>query len=219
MEVTSEIFQVGGEGYTSAKDGACYIFRANGQSALIDAGCGFEEEQLLRNIKKTGIDPLRIQLLLLTHCHFDHSGGASSLRECLGCKIIAHEADALFLEQGNNDVTAATWYDSTLEPFTVDRTLKNKTDLINVGGRVVKSFHIPGHSPGSVAYLVESDGKRVLFGQDVHGPLHPSLLSDRALYQESLSFLISLEADILCEGHFGVIHGRDQVSNFIRSYL
>jgi hypothetical protein len=59
----------------------------------------------------------------------------------------------------------------------------------------------------------------VLFGQDVHGPLHPSLLSDRSQYSDSLKFLLSLESDILCEGHFGVYKGRENVQNFIRQYL
>jgi hypothetical protein len=59
----------------------------------------------------------------------------------------------------------------------------------------------------------------VLFGQDVHGPLHPSLLSNRRDYLQSLALMLDLNADILCEGHFGVINGRDAVRRFIRSYL
>jgi hypothetical protein len=59
----------------------------------------------------------------------------------------------------------------------------------------------------------------VLFGQDIHGPLHPSLLSNRSQYRDSLKFLLGLEADILCEGHFGVYKGRENVQIFIRQFL
>ncbi len=62
-------------------------------------------------------------------------------------------------------------------------------------------YHIPGHSPGSAALTVESEGKLVLFGQDVHGPLNDVLKSNRDDYIHSLEFLLSLDADILCEGH------------------
>jgi hypothetical protein len=64
-----------------------------------------------------------------------------------------------------------------------------------------------------------SDGKLVLFGQDVHGPLHPALKSDRKKYTSSLEFLMSLDADILCEGHYGIFHGKDKVRKFIQSFL
>ena len=67
--------------------------------------------------------------------------------------------------------------------------------------------------------LAESKGLKVLFGQDVHGPLDTSLLSDRKDYLNSLHLLLSLEADILCEGHFGVYHGKEDVRKFIRSFL
>jgi glyoxylase-like metal-dependent hydrolase (beta-lactamase superfamily II) len=80
-------------------------------------------------------------------------------------------------------------------------------------------MHIPGHSPGSMVYVTESEGKKVLFGQDVHGPLDASLLSNREDYLESLRFLLSLGADILCEGHYGVFRGKEEVADFIESFL
>jgi hypothetical protein len=49
--------------------------------------------------------------------------------------------------------------------------------------------------------------------------LHPSLKSDPLAYQASLRRLMDLEADILCEGHFGVFYGKEEVRDFIRSYL
>jgi hypothetical protein len=63
------------------------------------------------------------------------------------------------------------------------------------------------------------ESKRILFGQDVHGPLDTSLLSNYQDYKNSLSFLLELNADILCEGHFGVYRGKDEVKRFIRSYI
>jgi glyoxylase-like metal-dependent hydrolase (beta-lactamase superfamily II) len=87
------------------------------------------------------------------------------------------------------------------------------------GSGEVIAYHCPGHSPGSLVYTAVLAGQTVLFGQDIHGPLHPSLLSDRSQYRDSLKFLLSLEADILCEGHFGVYKGRENVQNFIRQYL
>jgi glyoxylase-like metal-dependent hydrolase (beta-lactamase superfamily II) len=219
LQVTSDIYQVGGGDLTQGGDAAIYLLNFEGQAALVDAGCGESIDQLMRNIESCGVTPSDIQWVLITHCHFDHTGGAKALKEALGCKVIAHTLDAPFLETGDNRVTAATWYGATIEPVTVDRKLSAAREEIQIGERVVVGLHTPGHSPGSVVYLAESDGLKILFGQDVHGPLHPSLLSNRTDYLRSLELMLSLEADILCEGHYGVIKGKDKVRAYIRSFM
>ena len=70
-----------------------------------------------------------------------------------------------------------------------------------------------------MVYLVESEGLKVLFGQDVHGPIHHDLKSNTEDYQRSLKLMLSLDADILCEGHYGVYRGRDQVADFIKQFI
>jgi glyoxylase-like metal-dependent hydrolase (beta-lactamase superfamily II) len=219
MRITSEIFQVGGEGLTSAEDAAVYLINFNGHAALVDAGCGRSIHELINNILACDTHLKQIEYLLITHCHFDHTGGAKMLRDRLQCRIIAHELDARFLETGNDTVTAANWYGSKLQPFVVDRKLTGARETIELGGRVIHAIHTPGHSPGSVVYLADSEGLKVLFGQDVHGPIDRSLLSDREDYRRSLKLLLSLKSDILCEGHFGIFKGKKEVVKFIESFL
>jgi glyoxylase-like metal-dependent hydrolase (beta-lactamase superfamily II) len=217
--ITNEIFQVGGGALSSPDDAAVYLVSLGDRPTLVDSGCGRSTARITENIRECGADPRQIERLLLTHCHFDHSGGANSLRDALQCRVVAHERDALFLEEGNASVTAAAWYGETMAPLPVDLKLSGSGGAIPLGERSIEWLHIPGHSPGSVAYLVESEGLKVLFGQDVHGPIHPALLSDREAYQRSLGLLLSLEADILCEGHFGIVRGKDAVAGFIEEYL
>jgi len=217
--ITSEIFQVGGGHLSDPQDAAVYLITINSHAAVIDAGCGASVDRILDNIQSCGVEPSGIDYLMLTHCHFDHTGGADQFRNRTGCRMIAHEKDAVYLETGDDRVTAASWYGTSLPGFGVDLKLKNSSETIDLGGRKITALHLPGHSPGSVVYLMESDGQRVLFGQDVHGPLDASLKSDRSDYQNSLQKMVALKADILCEGHFGVYKGRDQVRQFISSYL
>ncbi len=219
MKITNEIYQVGGSGLTSMEDAAIYLIHFGGQAALVDAGCGHAQERLFRNIKACHVDLKQIEYLLITHCHFDHTGGIQGIKEESHCKVVAHALEAPYLEQGDDVVTAAKWYGSSLDPVAIDIKLQGDEGEIDLGGRKVKAIHIPGHSPGSVVYTTESEGLKILFGQDVHGPLDPSLLSDREDYVKSLNLLLSLEADILCEGHFGIFRGKEEVAGFIRSFL
>ena len=219
IEITGEIHQVGGRGLTAPEDAAIYLLSVAGEAALIDCGCGQATDLLLANIEAAGVAPASIRRLLLTHCHFDHTGGAAQLRRLLGCSTVAHELDAPFIEAGDDEVTAATWYNSRLTPCPIDRKLAADKDMVIVGGRPIEAIHIPGHSPGSVAYLVESGGRRIVFAQDVHGPLDESLRSNAADYQRSLQTLIRLRADVLCEGHYGIFEGREEVAAFIRRFV
>jgi glyoxylase-like metal-dependent hydrolase (beta-lactamase superfamily II) len=219
MKITHEIFQVGGSGLTSMEDAAIYLIHFEGHAALVDAGCGGVQERLFKNIRDHDIDLEQIEYLLVTHCHFDHTGGIQGIKEMTPCKVVAHELEAPYLEKGDDMVTAAKWYGSSLEPVQIDIKLRGDEVTIDLGGRQVKAIHTPGHSPGSVVYTTESEGLKILFGQDVHGPLDPSLLSNREDYVKSLNLLLSLEADILCEGHFGIFRGKEEVANFIRSFL
>jgi len=219
VKITKEIFQVGGGQLTSSEDAAIYLINFDDHAALVDAGCGDAQDRLLANIRSCGIKLEQIEYLLLTHCHYDHTGGVKALKDLLKCQIVAHALDAPFLEQGDNVVTAANWYGTKIQPFQVDHKISGSQEEISLGDRVIQAIHTPGHSPGSMVYLTESEGMKVLFGQDIHGPLHPDLKSNAVDYQRSLALMLSLEADILCEGHHGVYRGKKEVADFIRYFM
>lgn len=218
-EIANEVFQVGGSGLTAPEDAAIYLLAVGAEAALIDAGCGRATDLLLANIEAAGVPLSSIRYLLLTHCHFDHTGGAEELRRRLGCVTIAHELDAPFIEAGDPEVSAASWYNSRLTPCPIGRRVRGSRESLALGGRTIDAIHIPGHSPGSLAYLFESGGRRILFGQDVHGPLAESLRSNSADYQQSLHVLLKLQADILCEGHYGIVRGQTDVAKFIQRFI
>jgi len=219
MRIQDDLWQVGGDGLSGPSDAAVYLVRFGNAAALIDAGCGDGHTRLMDNISNCLPAGCRVSCLLLTHCHFDHSGGAEALRQALGCPITAHHLDAFFLEQGDDQATAASWYGLEMAPLQVDIKLTASQTDIPVGNGMITAHHCPGHSPGSLVYTTRLGATRVLFGQDIHGPLHAMLQSNGSDYHASLERMLEMRADLLCEGHFGVIRGREAVAGFIRSYL
>ena len=106
-----------------------------------------------------------------------------------------------------------------MTPLTIDHKIEGQRECFKVGNGEVFAYHCPGHSPGSLVYFVKLENQNILFGQDVHGPLDASFLSDRNAYISSLKFMMTLEADILCEGHFGIFRGKENINKFIQSFF
>jgi len=186
---------------------------------MIDAGAGSSVPALLENIASLGFGHRPLAAVIATHCHIDHVGGIPQLRARTGCQVIAHEQDAAAMEAGDALRTAAEWYNCQYPPTPVDYKLSEVREVVKFEKGELLCLHTPGHTPGSIAVILDRDGKRVLFGQDIHGPFSDSFGSDIAAWKKSMEILLGLKADILCEGHFGIFRPEAEVERYIRNYL
>lgn len=218
FEISDGLFLVGSSDMTDSRDCCVYILDL-GELVLIDAGAGPSAAQIVSNIEALGIDPAKISSLILTHCHIDHIGGANFFRQEFGTRLIMHEIDAEPVERGDTIMTAAFWYNLPFPPLPIDVKLVSGEESLSFGKNTISCLHTPGHTPGSLSVYVDLPEGRVLFGQDIHGPFFAEFGSDLADWRKSMARLLSLEADMLCEGHFGVYKPKDAVKKYILHYL
>ncbi len=216
-EIVKDIFIVGGPDITDPRDACVYLLNLD-ELILIDTGSGWSTGQIINNINSLGLDCGRLSKILLTHCHIDHIGSAPEMRKRFGSKIYIHELDAPPLENGNSILTAANWYQTSFPPTPVDVKLSLKEVILDIGDQRVICIHTPGHTPGSISIYLDKDGKRILFAQDLHGPILKEFGSNLEEYGRSTKKLLELDADILCEGHFGIYKTKKDVRNYILSY-
>lgn len=220
VRITPQIHMVGGPDLTDPADCCVYLVKAEDDTAaLIDTGGGTSFQKILGNIHRAGVDPTSVSLVILTHAHVDHIGGASLAKQQLGAQLVAHQGDVEAIATGDPILTAANWYGVRLPPVEVDTVISGDDYALNLGDDRLRLIHTPGHTPGSISVLFESGGKKVLFGQDVHGPFNSAFGSDVSAWAASMKKLIELEADVLAEGHYGVIEGKRAVADFIRGHL
>lgn len=217
--IADGVYLIGGPGISRSDDATVFIIDFSGELVMIDAGAGGSSKILQKNTEDAGLDPGKISTLILTHCHIDHIGSAPWFRENFGCRIVIHDLDADAVEKGDPVKTAANWYDTTFPPTPVDKRLTGDHEVMIFGGEELHCLHTPGHTPGSMSLYLDRGGKRILFGQDIHGPFFPAFGSDKSLWRISMQKLMDLDADILCEGHFGIFSGKDQVKQYIKRYL
>lgn len=218
-EIVSGVYLVGGPNVTQADDAAVYLIDFAGDLVMIDSGAGRSGSQIVRNIEMLGLNPSKISHLILTHCHIDHIGSAPFFREHYGTKILIHELDAQAIETGDSIKTAANWYGATFPPTKIDQKLKGSQEVLKFGEEGLHCLHTPGHTPGSISAYLDRAGKRVLFGQDIHGPFNKAFGSDISAWKKSMQKLLALEADILCEGHFGIYRSKNNVKDYIERYI
>lgn len=104
---------------------------------VVDPSC--DAEKIL-----AALGEVRLDAIVLTHGHFDHTGAAAALREATGAPVIASVLDAPQIEN-----PAGADLASRGVPCPVDRTVA-QGDIVEVGSMKWKVIETPGHTPGSL---------------------------------------------------------------------
>jgi len=219
IEICPQVYQVGGSNLSSPQDCCVYLVTGDTESVLIDAGAGKSASTIVDNMIQSGIEIAAIKYIIATHGHIDHIGGLKALQERLQAQVIAHQLELPAIQDGLPHLTAASWYGVDYQKVSVDKVLEGSQDSVAVGDLELKCLHTPGHTRGGISVYLDIGGLRVLFGQDIHGPFNREWGSDIKQWRTSMQCILDLEADILCEGHFGIYQPAEAVRDYIEGYL
>jgi glyoxylase-like metal-dependent hydrolase (beta-lactamase superfamily II) len=187
---------------------------------LVDTGTSGSGPVILERIAEYGVDPGSISLILLTHGHLDHAGGAKLLRERTGAPVAVGRGDADPLRRDEHprvrSIRPLGWLlrpfllqssVSHIPPFEPDLLIDGEMDLepFGVAGRVVPT---PGHSPGSVSMVLDS-GEAVVGDLIMGGllrqkrPAYPLFAHDLDQLRESIRKLMRLAPRRIWPSHGG----------------
>ena len=130
------------------------------KAVLVDAG--LNTELILDFIRKKG---LSLEAVLLTHGHPDHLVGAADVAEATGADVYLNSIEAKVVEMMPEMILAMLGIDELKTP----EEFKPLEDgqVLELAGLKIKVLHTPGHSPGSVSFLVDDalfDGDLVFRG-------------------------------------------------------
>ncbi len=139
----------------------CYIVPVGGGNAVVIDPAD-DGEKILDAAEKAG---LSVKKILLTHGHFDHTGGAAYIKEKTGAPIYIHKADNELL----SDAVKALAFFCPGKPFvtcTAD-VLFDDGDVITEGSAEFRVMCTPGHTAGSVCFLYsDAAGENIMFAGD-----------------------------------------------------
>ena len=163
----------------------CYLIDTDDVRIIVDP---FDTNQKVEEFFATD----KPKYIFLTHFHFDHILGAKKISEKFGAKIAIGKEDAIGLY--NTDFSLSNMAGFNQEPFYAD-ILFNDNDIFEVGNTKIKVIHVPGHTMGSVCYIIEN----YMFSGDTlfEGTVGRTDLptGDFAVLRQSLERLKALEGD------------------------
>lgn len=131
------------------------------EAAIIDAGCLFDVEKVQLQ-KYISDNNLTVKRVLNTHLHLDHQFGNQFVYETYGLKPEANAKDE-FLIQSFETQKKMFGLPESLKAQALGRYIEEGEE-IHIGNIILKTFLVPGHSPGSIAFYSEKDG--VVFSGD-----------------------------------------------------
>ena len=135
--------------YGSCVANSYVLTKENSDKAVLIDCCG-ANKKILDYILKCGCE---LSAILLTHGHFDHIEGVRELRELTGAKIYIFNSENSFLSDKSLNLSESD-DDLTENGNNSADVLLNDGDVIKIGDFEVKVIHTPGHTAGSVCYMI-----------------------------------------------------------------
>lgn len=117
----------------------CYIAHQENSNACLVIDPGDNVRKIHDLLKQEHLTPAAI---LLTHAHFDHDGAAKELSSDFNCPVYMHKHELVL---PSHFPTGRRFYTHPCA----------EGDVLDLAGITIHVLHTPGHTPGSVCYLME----------------------------------------------------------------
>jgi hydroxyacylglutathione hydrolase len=136
----------------------CYIARLRDQPSALLIDPGEEPQRLLEAIEQLQV---KIEAILITHCHFDHIGAVAPIAKATGAPVYCPQIEAPLLADIMN------WTPPGFGPFESHQPEHTLTggERLKLAGLDIEVLFTPGHSPGHLTYAI--DEHDALFSGDV----------------------------------------------------
>ena len=145
--------------------GAVYVYDA-ARPAIVDTGIGTHHDLILDALDELSIAREDVAVILPTHVHLDHAGGAGFLAAaCPNAEVMVHEigaphlVDPSRLVEGTKAAVGDQWeFYVDPKPVPEDRVIElNAGDTIDLGDHRLDVYHAPGHAPHQCVYHDRDD--------------------------------------------------------------
>lgn len=129
------------------------VFNENRNAFIIDPGNFSDPETKILNQFITS-ENLSVRNILLTHAHIDHVLGLQQAFDQYKVPVLMHELEQEILDRNPLDANRFGFF---FKPFEGEISYLKENDILKLDEDEFKILHVPGHSPGSIAFYSEDD--------------------------------------------------------------
>ena len=128
------------------------VYNDHKNAFIIDPGnFSTEETRLLQNFIEE--NDLKIQNILLTHAHIDHVLGLQTVYNLYNVPVLLHETEKEILDRNPMDANRFGFF---FKPFEGEIQFLKENEVLKLDEDEFKILHVPGHSPGHIAFHNEA---------------------------------------------------------------
>lgn len=207
-----------------------YLIKENGRNLIIDTGLPGKSALLIKRLKENGVDPEDIDLVVITHVHYDHVGNLARLKEVMKAPVLVSKLEAQILAEGKLMIPSGTNFftkflsgiGGSVVPLKLYKAVD--PDILFSDFGTLKDFGFsasliptPGHTSGSISVVFGSGEAFVgdtCFRVYNRKSVFPVFANDIPTLLKSWRTLLDSEAEIFYPGH-GDAFNRDLLQ---RSY-
>ena len=188
-------------------DSNIFLVKDGERFVLFDAGIHHFFKDTVAAIEELGLEFKKMDRLILTHTHLDHSGSTPEFKGRLkDLEVWVSEEEGSLLEQGDDTIVLGSMLGQRLPPIPVAKKLHDG-DVFKVGAYSFEVLSTPGHSAGSLCFfepnhklLISGD---VVFRHGSFGRVDFPTGNGKVLIQ-SIERLASLPVEMLLPGHMAI---------------
>lgn len=129
----------------------CYVLHREGVDRGLIVDPGEEPERILAAAEEMGV---KVEAVLLTHCHFDHIGAVAPVAQATGAPVYCPRLEAPVLADIMSFVPFPGF--GPYESYDADETVEGG-ETLELAGLTIDVISTPGHSPGHVTYSVRDE--------------------------------------------------------------
>lgn len=192
-----------------------FLLTNNLTNILVDTSSEFMWKTLQKRLNRLGIE--KIDLLILTHSHFDHAANAVKIKEKYKAQVIIHQSETKYLITGDNILPIGTNPISKFlvrvfakqfksfaryQPCNYDYTVDDIYDLSNFEFNAYL-MHTPGHTQGSISLII--DNEVAIVGDTMFGifwwTVFPPFASEQSQILNSWEKLLKTKCKVFIPSH------------------